>query len=377
MSEQKKLISIITDKDFAEKHDPPFVNPSFLSFETPLRIKSILAYFERINLFSDKRLVKGTPIEIGEEVIQLAHSSYLINSIKNLSNYGSGFLGDEVFITPHTFKVAKKAVGGAIRAVEDVYTGKANHSFALIRPPGHHAIHQKSSGLCIFNNIALSILYLRDKLNITDKIAIVDIDDHFGDGLSQYFYEDPNVLYFSVHEFDFMEGGIGFINEVGEGEGAGKNINYPIPNGAYDKIFLSLFDVLDPLLTQFDPKLIIVACGFDMYFEDPIGNCRLTTKAYYEFARTLSTLAEKVCQGKIAFILEGGYSIIGLPYCVHSMINALLGKPYVRPKFENIDFSNPNIEDEVRRIKEAVFRVLGEYWNFSREEDQKANINPE
>jgi acetoin utilization deacetylase AcuC-like enzyme len=162
-----------------------------------------------------------------------------------------------------------------------------------------------------------------------------------------------------------MEGGIGFINEVGEGDGVGKTINYPIPNGIYDELFLSFFDVLEPILTQFEPTLIIVACGFDMYFADPIGNCRLTTKAYYQFAHHLAALAEKVCQGKIAFILEGGYSIIGLPYCVQSLINGLLGKPYSRPKFENIDFKTPNLEDEVKQIKDGVVRILGVYWDLS------------
>ncbi|MGV9170947.1 MAG: histone deacetylase [Promethearchaeia archaeon] len=364
MSEEKKIISIITDTDFAEKHKPPFVNPSFLSFESPLRIKSIMEYFKRIDLFADKRIVKGKPKEIDEEVIKLGNSNYHVNSIQSLSKYGSGLLGEEIFITPHTYELAKKAVGGAIRAVKEVFMGKANHSFALIRPPGHHAIRAKSSGLCIFNNIALSILYLREKLNIQKRIAIIDIDDHFGDGLSQYFYEDPNVLYFSVHEFDFMEGGIGFINELGEGDGLGTNINFPIPGDTYDDVFLSFFDILDPVISQFKPELIIIACGFDMYYTDPIGNCRLTTKGYYDFAQNLLDLADRVCNGKIAFIMEGGYSLIGLPYCVHSIINALLGIPYSRPEFENIDFTNKNIEEEIIRIKEAVVRVLGEFWEL-------------
>ncbi|MFO8020594.1 MAG: histone deacetylase [Promethearchaeia archaeon] len=365
MSDKKKVISVITDNDFAEKHKPPFVNPSFLSFETPLRIKSILEYFKRVNLFDDKRIIQGKPAEIKEDIIKLGHSNYHINSIKNLSKTGSGLLGEEIFITSHTYQLAKKAVGGAIRAVKDVIKGKVNHSFALIRPPGHHAIRLKSSGLCIFNNIALSILYLREKLNIKKKIAIVDIDDHFGDGLSQYFYDDPSVLYFSIHEFDFMEGGIGFIDEGGEGQGLGKNINFPIPSNTYDEVFLSFFDILTPVLTEFDPELIIVACGFDMYYADPIGNCYLTTKSYYDFTENLLNLAETVCKGRIAFVMEGGYSLIGLPYCVHSVIRALLGEPYSRPQFENIDFSNKNIKEEISRITEAVFRVQGEYWDLN------------
>ena len=361
---ENKKIGIVIDNDFASKNNPPYPRPMFVSNENPNRIKSILNYFEKINIFEDKRLIKLSPLIIEDKIIELAHSKYYIDSIKRLSSLGSGLMGDEVFITKDTFNLAKKAIGGAIRAVESVIRKDLNQSFALIRPPGHHALREMGSGLCIFNNIANAILYLREELKYDKKIAIVDIDDHFGDGIAQYFYYDPNVLYFSVHEFDFVEGELGFPDELGEGKGIGKNINFPIPIGVNDNEFLEFFDILDPILREYQPDLIIVAAGFDMYFADPIGNCNLTSISYFNFAERILKIAEDVCEGKIAFILEGGYSLIGLPFCVHAIIKALLNEKHERLSFENLEFSNESKREEINKIKNLLITLLKDYWSL-------------
>jgi acetoin utilization deacetylase AcuC-like enzyme len=302
-------------------------------------------------------------MHINEEILELAHSKYLINSVKNFSNRGIGLLEEEVFITEDTFALAKKAVGGAIQAIKSVVNDEVTQTIALIRPPGHHALREKASGLCVFNNIANSIFYLRKKHQFENKIAIIDIDCHFGDGIVQYFYDDPNVLYFSIHEYDFVEGDIGFIDEIGEGDGRGKNINFPIPFNSIDIDFLECFEILEPILKEFLPDLIIIATGFDLYFADPIGNCLLTSEAYYEFTRKLLTIAESICNGKLVFILEGGYSLIGLPVCVDSIIKALLKDDYKRPLFEYLDFSHNSKKREISKIKSSLSKLLSGYWN--------------
>ena len=287
-------IGLIIDEDFALKNIPPYPHPTFLSYETPLRIKAILNILKKNNIFTNERIVKIKPQFIDEAILDLAHTRYHIESVKNFSNRGYGLLGDEVFITKDTFDLAKKAVGGVIRAVGSVLDSEVNQSFALIRPPGHHALQETASGLCIFNNIANAIKYFRTYHNYNKCIAIIDIDAHFGDGLVQYFYDDPDVLYFSVHEFDFVEGDIGFIDELGEGRGCGRSINFPIPMYTSDDEFLDFMDILEPILTEFQPDLIIVAAGFDMHFTDPIGNCLLTSKSYYNFTNRILKLAEEV-----------------------------------------------------------------------------------
>ena len=360
---KNKKIGIVVDNDFALKNNPPYPRPMFVSYENPNRIKFIMDYFDKIHLFEDNKIIKLSPTVIDEKIIELAHSRYYIDSIKRLSSFGSGLLGDEVFITKDTFYLAKKAIGGAISAVENVINQEVNQSFALIRPPGHHALREMSSGLSIFNNIASTVLYLRNILKYEKKIAIIDIDDHFGDGIVQYFYNDQSVLYFSIHEFDFIEGELGFPDELGEGEGLGKNINFPIPVGMKDEEFLEFMDILEPILIEYQPDLILIAAGFDMYFADPVGNCNLTSISYFRFAEKILKIAEKVCKGKLSFILEGGYDLIGLPYCVHAVIKALLNENYERPLFENLDFQYETKMDELIKIKSSLKELLKNYWN--------------
>lgn len=360
-----KKVGILVDYDFAKKNDPPYPHPIFLSYENPLRIKRILDHLEDVNLWERKEIVKLIPQVIGEEILSLAHSQYHIQTIKSLSEFGNGLMGEEVFITRETYDLAKKAVGGTIKAVKSVLDEEVNYSLALVRPPGHHALREKASGLCIFNNIATTIFYLREKLNFKGKIAIVDIDDHFGDGIARYFYEDPSVLYFSIHEFDFMEGEIGFINELGAKEGLGTSINFPIPIHSSEEIFFEGMEILRPVLREFNPDIILVALGFDMYFNDPVGNCLLTSSSYYRFTKEIMQLAKDLCDGRLSFILEGGYSLIGLPICTHAVIKALQGlehHPYFFEKIQLPKYTKQNKED-ITRIKESLQRLLKNHWN--------------
>ncbi len=359
----EKKVGIILDDDFGSKHIPPYPKPSFISFEHPFRITCILNHLERNGILKDNRVVKVKPKEIDEAILELAHSKYHIEAIKKISDVGGGLLDDEVFVTDDTFDLAKKAVGGAIEAIEGVVKNKYTQSFALIRPPGHHAYREKSSGLCIFNNIANSILYLRKKLSYNEKIAIIDIDDHFGDGIAHYFYHDPSVLYFSLHEFDFTEGDIGMFDELGQDEGIGRNINFPVPSEITNKDFEYCVEFLDKIIYEFHPSLIIVAAGFDMYYADPIGNCLLTSTAYNHFAAKILRIAEDLCEGKISFILEGGYDVIGLPYCVEAVLKALLNEKYEAPVFEKdaLLLGESNIED-LKKIKNMLTKLLAPYW---------------
>ncbi len=361
MTKTNKL-GIIVDKDFASKNTPPYPHPIFLSYETPLRIKSILNFLEVKKVFVNERVIKIKPVSVDESLLNLAHTKYHIDSVRNFSNRGFGLLSEEIFITKDTYELAKKAVGGTIQAINSVLNNDVDQSFALIRPPGHHALREKASGLCIFNNIANSIINLKENQQYNKKIAIIDIDAHFGDGLVQYFYDDPSVLYFSVHEFDFEEGDIGFIDELGENEGLGRSINFPLPLNTTDVDFLEFFDILEPVLNEFTPDMIIIAAGFDLYFADPIGNGKLTSISYFKFTERILRIANKICNGKLIFILEGGYSLIGLPHCVYAVIKALLGESYKQPIFEKLKFLTESDKENINKIKLALKKLLADYW---------------
>jgi acetoin utilization deacetylase AcuC-like enzyme len=355
-------IGIIVDEDFASKNAPPYPHPIFLSYETPLRVRSILDFLEEKKVFLNERVIKIKPVSVDEALLNLAHTKYHIDSVRNFSNRGFGLLSEEIFITKDTYELAKKAVGGTMQAINSVLNNDVDQAFALIRPPGHHALREKASGLCIFNNIANSIIYLRENQQYNKKIAIIDIDAHFGDGLVQYFYDDPSVLYFSVHEFDFEEGDLGFIDELGENEGLGKSINFPIPLNTADVDFLEFLDILEPVLHEFTPDMIIIAAGFDLYFSDPIGNGKLTSISYFKFTERILRIANKICNGKLIFILEGGYSLIGLPHCVYAVIKALLGESYEQPIFERLKFLTESDKGNINKIKIALKKLLEDYW---------------
>lgn len=359
----ERQIGIIIDDMFGLKHTPPYPKPTFIAFEHPNRIKSMIEILNRDQIFNNPHVHKFSPISIGDDTLELAHSKFHIDAIKRISQGGGGIIDDEVFVAPDTYEVAKRAVGGAITAVEKVFSGVVNQTIALIRPPGHHAFRNKPSGLCIFNNIALAIFYLRQKRNYSGKIAILDIDDHFGDGLAHFFYEDPSVLYISIHEYDFSQVDVGFINELGADKGIGTNINLPVPEGISTDEFLDLIDFIEPILKEFAPSMIIIPTGFDTYFADPIGNGALTSVAFYKFSKKIKNIANQLCDGKIAFILEGGYSIIGLQYCLLALIKGLLDENYTPPPFEfstRDDHSNLN---SLEKIKKALIQIIKPYWN--------------
>jgi acetoin utilization deacetylase AcuC-like enzyme len=360
MTENK--IGIIFHEDFALKHIPPYPKPTFIAFEHPNRVKVMIEALNRDLIFDNKRILKIAPPTIEDDIIGLAHSKFHIEMIRKISEGGGGIIDDEVFIAQDTFEVAKKAVSGAITAVEQVIKKEIGQSIALIRPPGHHAYRDKASGLCIFNNIALSVLYLREKLNFSGKIAIIDIDNHFGDGLAHYFYEDPSVLYISIHEYDFSQRDLGFIDEIGAGNGLGTNINIPVPEGLSSNEFLELINFIEPLLREFAPKILIIATGFDTYFADPIGNGQLTSETFYHFSKKIMQIAKELCEARIAFILEGGYSVIGLQYCLLALIKGLLNESYSAPTFEPKRDENPNLEN-LNKIKKTIVKVIKPYWN--------------
>lgn len=357
-------VGIVSHKDFEVLNEPPYPKPYFESFESPLRIKCIMDYFEKMKLFNDDR-IKKIPINVYDEKnIELVHSKYHIESVKFFSNLGSGSIGESIFITSDTYALSKKAIDATITALSCVLDGTVNQSFAFIRPPGHHALRDVGSGLCIFNNIAVAIQYLKKIKKTANKIGIIDIDNHYGDGLAKFFYEDPDVLYFSIHEYDFDQGELGFIYELGESESAGKNINFPIPPKTTDKYFSELFDIVNPVFTEFKPDIIVVACGFDFHYTDPIGNCLLTAKAYIEFAKKALDLANKICDGKISFVLEGGYSLTALPICSYSMIKTLIGDQIELPFEEKIQLpEDPDVPETISRIKTELLDLLKNFWD--------------
>jgi acetoin utilization deacetylase AcuC-like enzyme len=262
------------------------------------------------------------PFEASDEDLLRVHTRAYINLIKTLSFMGGGWLDNDTFVSSASFNIATLAVGGAMRAFE-LAIENGIHSLALVRPPGHHASQDRGAGFCIFNNIACGVRYAQEKLGI-EKVLIVDWDLHHGNGTQDIFYEDPSVLYFSLHQYPWYPG-TGRIDEIGKEKGKGFTVNVPLPAGCGDEEYIKVCEeILPPLVRRFSPDLIAVSAGFDAHFADPLGGMFLSPFGYAYLTRILKQLNEELNKRGIVFLLEGGYNAEGLSASVEAVIGELM-----------------------------------------------------
>jgi acetoin utilization deacetylase AcuC-like enzyme len=222
-------------------------------------------------------------------------------------------LGEPVLLDPDTictassFEVARLAAGAAIQAVEQ-------SGFALVRPPGHHALRDRSMGFCLFNNIAVAARFAQRELGI-GRLAILDWDVHHGNGTQDEFWDDDGVLFVSIHQWPFYPG------SGGPGEGNATTLNVPLAGGAGDDEYLEhLEEVVEPAIRAYEPELLLVSAGFDAAASDPIGGMSVSEEGFRELGRHASSLAER-----LALVLEGGYDVESLPHLVGASLDGLSG----------------------------------------------------
>jgi len=258
------------------------------------------------------------------------------------------------------YEIAKLSAGGAILAGEIVCKKEVDNAFALTRPPGHHAGNNFGGGFCFFNNIAIMIEYLRAKHGLK-KFAILDWDVHHGNGTQDIFYEDPSVLYFSTHQSPLYPG-TGRLDEIGDFRGKGYNVNIPLKPGTSGKSFLYVLEeVFIPLIENFKPDLIGISAGYDAYFNDPLANLKFTIKTYGDATNIVKKVADKVCEGRIVIILEGGYNLEALSHGILATVSTIaeldeIKEPYLPPEQE--------IDDSVKEEIKVLKKILSDYWNF-------------
>ncbi|NLY52111.1 MAG: histone deacetylase [Firmicutes bacterium] len=249
------------------------------------------------------------------------------------------------------------AAGGTITAADLVLTGKVNRSFALLRPPGHHAnrIVHGSRGFCTINNEAIMVEHIRRTYGSHLRIAIVDTDAHHGDGTQDIFYNDPGILHISLHQDGrTLYPGTGFINERGGPAAYGQTVNVPLPPGTGDEGVLYVIENLVlPILEDFEPDLVINAAGQDNHYTDPLTNMRVTAQGY---ARLTELLSPDIV------VLEGGYSIEGaLPYVNAGLLLALAGLDYsaaLEPDWSEEKLKQlPHISEYIRKMVDQLWQL--------------------
>jgi len=224
---------------------------------------------------------------------------------------GAGFLDADTQTSADSYDAACFAVGALIDGIQCLDQGEIDNCFCLVRPPGHHAERDQSMGFCLFNNVAVAARWARKELGIK-RVMIVDWDLHHGNGTQHSFYDTDQVLYCSTHQYPYYPG-TGAVLETGNAAGEGFTVNVPLSGGQGDFEFSRIYNELfAPIARQFQPDLILVSCGFDVYDGDPLGTMKVSPEGFAYMTKVMRELAEELCGGKLLITLEGGYSLTGM-----------------------------------------------------------------
>ncbi|KAG0492654.1 hypothetical protein HPP92_006052 [Vanilla planifolia] len=347
--------------------------------ESPERIRAIWRKLESEGI--PERCILLNVMEAEDDIIASVHTRDYIELIKNISSdefdsqrlrIASKF--NSIYLNKSSSEAAYLSAGSVVEATEKVARGDLNSAIAIVRPPGHHAEANEAMGFCLFNNVAIAASYLlneRAELGIR-KILIVDWDVHHGNGTQNMFYKDSRVLYFSVHRFDsgtfYPAGSDGSDCMIGEGQGAGYNINVPWEHGQCgDADYLAVWDyILVPVAESYNPDIILVSAGFDSAIGDPLGGCCVTPSGYSQMLKKLMKFAE----GKIVLALEGGYNLNSLANSVFACAKTLLDRDSVAGNLQGKPF------ESTWRIINKVQCELKNYWPvFSEKLPQEIEIS--
>lgn len=294
--------------------------------ENARRLKRVLQVSSEHGLCERLTLLEPRPVT--EKELLRVHTQAHIEHVWESAEGGEGYLDPDTYVCPNSFEAALMAAGGTVRAVEQVLSGEIGNAFALVRPPGHHATASRAMGFCLFNNVSVAAqAALAEKA--VERVLIVDFDVHHGNGTADLFATNPDVYYFSVHQHPYYPG-TGARGDVGRGAGVGTELNVPLPPNVGDEGYGLVFDELVwPFAQRCQPDLILVSAGYDGHWDDPLAHMALSLHGYGSIARTLVSMAERLCQGRLLFVLEGGYHLDALAYGVANTFSALLGDEVV------------------------------------------------
>jgi acetoin utilization deacetylase AcuC-like enzyme len=288
------------------------------------RIKAVWDELDSTGLSARMRTITSAAAD--DDLILKLHTAHYLDTLKWVTSAHQEvvLLNPDTYFGPASLETARLAVGGVVQAVDEVISGRAMNALAVVRPPGHHAVRDSAMGFCIFGNVALAARFACETHGL-ERIMIVDYDVHHGNGTQALLYDDPHTLFVSTHQSPFYPGS-GDIRETGTRKGQGYTVNIPLSAGNGDTNYLAIFrEIIWPLADRYKPQLLVVSAGFDAHWDDPLANMNLSLTGYAYLTRELIHMAEKHCNGKIVFVLEGGYNLQALAHGVCNIAHALLG----------------------------------------------------
>ena len=339
--------ALISDRRFL-KHFAGRSHP-----ERPERAAVMIAMAEQLHRAG---ILALSPREATTAELELCHDPAYVAEVRRSASMPRYDFDPDTHTSPDSYQTALLGVGGVLTAVEAVMDGAADNAFAIVRPPGHHALATRAMGFCLFNNVAIAARYL-NRCRGLKRVLVIDWDVHHGNGIQDIFYDSSEVLYFSTHQFPFYPG-TGALDEIGFGAGAGYTVNAPMPATFGDDEYLRIFDdVLAPVVRQYRPEFILVSSGFDAHFRDPLGGMRMTEGGFAALARRVKRMAAECCGGRMAVALEGGYDLQALADSGRSVIEEL-----GRAADEPIALADDGAR--VMPIIERSHYFLARYWKF-------------
>ena len=308
-----RVTAIVEDSRFLE-HRGPAGHP-----ERPERLSAVS---EAIEPRRDRLDVLAPRPATRDEILRV-HRPDHIDRISQACERAPAHLDGDTYVSPESFDVALLAAGGSVELVRAIAADSVQTGLASVRPPGHHAEADRAMGFCLFNNVAVAARALQAEDGV-DRVLILDWDVHHGNGTQHSFEEDPTVLYVSTHQYPYYPG-TGGASEAGRGPGAGFTLNIPMPAGCGDAEYVGVLQrILVPAARGFRPDFILISCGFDAHREDPLAGMLVTGDGYAAMAAIVRHLADDLCGGRLAFILEGGYALPGLREGVAAVPDAIL-----------------------------------------------------
>jgi acetoin utilization deacetylase AcuC-like enzyme len=309
-------LGIVRDDRFLE-HMPGHSHP-----EHPSRLRAVHRMLDA-ELTGGFEMIKPEPATL--EVLELVHTSAYIKKVLKTADHKFTSLAPDTPASAKTYLSAWLAVGGCLKALEALVSGQCDVCFAMVRPPGHHALTDRAGGFCIFNNLGVTARYAINQFGFR-RILVIDWDVHHGNGIQDLFYRENKVLYFSTHDM-LLYPYTGNLEETGKGQGQGYTINVPLLRDLNDADLLHLYrGILTPVVQRYKPDLMLIVAGFDAHHEDPIGRMKITESAFADLTRLLLHLRNMADGPPILFALEGGYSNRGLANSLRSVLKILTSK---------------------------------------------------
>jgi acetoin utilization deacetylase AcuC-like enzyme len=311
------------NKKFGLLYDSRYCDHAIEQFspENPERIRHLYASIQ--DKYKD-RFRQFLPREANLEDIKAVHSSFYLQQIREHAVHADPYSYDrDTYLMQDSFVTALLAAGGCLEIADGIMGGKLDCGFALIRPPGHHAESGRGMGFCILNNIGITAKYLEKKYQM-NRILIIDFDVHHGNGTQEIFYDSDKVLFISLHQkglFPFTGG----PEELGKDKGAGFTINLPVfPQFGDGEYTYLVGRLLQSVVEQYMPQIILVSAGFDGHRDDNISGTLLSTHWYGTVTTMLKQYAQESCDGRLMFILEGGYNPMALESSVLATLDSFL-----------------------------------------------------